>query len=413
MQINKRIVLQPTYMNKFHCIGSKCEDTCCIGWKVDIDKKTFMKYKKNNNIELKPIFQKNITRKHNNKSDMAYGSIKMNNENKCPFLDKELLCKIHGILGEEYLSDTCALYPRVVKQVDGKLERGATVSCPEIARLALLNPNGIEFEQIEEENNIRILVNGILETNGILLKNNIEKYFWDIRIFSLTLLQNRQYSLGERLIILGIIYNKIEKLQELNRLNEIDTLLESFNKMINEGDFKKELNNVPQNLEAQLIVAKSVSDGKVIKGIANKRYAECLEETMIGLECHEEKELENILLKYKDNFNLYYVPYLKEKEHILENFLVNEYYKDMMPFGDYKDIWESYISLCITYSVIKFHLIGMSGYNKGLSDDLVVKLIQSFSKVVLHDNAYVKSIIQAIKDNGYDTLAYMSVLVNN
>lgn len=64
-------------MKEFSCIGSSCEDTCCIGWQVDLDKETYLKYKKVNHPELKNTFQKMISRKHNKKSDRSYGKIKM------------------------------------------------------------------------------------------------------------------------------------------------------------------------------------------------------------------------------------------------------------------------------------------------------------------------------------------------
>lgn len=151
MANGKRIVLQPTYMKEFKCIGGACEDSCCVGWRVDLDKETYLTYKNLQDEELKPLFDKKVNRKHNQKSDASYGNIKMNRDGRCPFLDENNLCKIHGKLGAEYLSDTCTYYPRIVNRVDGKFERSATMSCPEIARLALLNKEGIVFEQYEED----------------------------------------------------------------------------------------------------------------------------------------------------------------------------------------------------------------------------------------------------------------------
>jgi len=34
------------YYDKFECIRSDCEDSCCSGWQVAIDKNTYRKYKK-------------------------------------------------------------------------------------------------------------------------------------------------------------------------------------------------------------------------------------------------------------------------------------------------------------------------------------------------------------------------------
>ncbi len=36
--------LHPLYAKKFRCIGAECEDVCCRGWEVTIDKETYRKY---------------------------------------------------------------------------------------------------------------------------------------------------------------------------------------------------------------------------------------------------------------------------------------------------------------------------------------------------------------------------------
>ena len=53
MSDKKRIVLQPEYMKAFSCIGPACEDSCCIGLRVDLDKETYQKYKKINKAQFR------------------------------------------------------------------------------------------------------------------------------------------------------------------------------------------------------------------------------------------------------------------------------------------------------------------------------------------------------------------------
>ena len=403
-------------MKDFNCIGSKCEDSCCIGWKVFIDKSTYQKYKKIQDIGLKPLFQKMINREHTQNNNVSYGKIKMLENGGCPFLDEESLCKIHRKLGAEYLSDTCALYPRHVNQIDGRLERSAVISCPEIARAALLDSRGIRFEQVEEDIDKRINVHRIFDTEGHLYINKPERYFWDIRLFSLSLLQDRRYKLWERLIILGMVYRRIDKLYSNNNIKEIPSMLQHMSDIIETMDFKKDIEDIPSKIQVQFDLANGIIDLKTQLGIPNYRYKECINETLLGLGFKDGEEIENvesIIKKYEENYNSYLLSYIKEKEYILENYLVNEYFKGVMPFGNYKSIWDSYIFLCILYGMIKLHMIGMAGYHKGLTDDLTLKLIQSFSKVILHNNEYIQGIIKLLKDHEYDSLAYMSILVKN
>lgn len=34
----------PDYYKEFHCIADQCEETCCAGWQIMIDKKSLKKY---------------------------------------------------------------------------------------------------------------------------------------------------------------------------------------------------------------------------------------------------------------------------------------------------------------------------------------------------------------------------------
>ncbi len=417
----ERVVLMPSYMKEFNCIGPACEDSCCLGWRVDLDKQTYLKYDKIQNNTITPIAKKMVKRKHNQKSVDSYGTIKMNPNGSCPFLDEQNLCIIHKDLGEEYLSDTCALYPRYLRKIDGKYERSATMSCPEIARLSLLNPKGINFEQVEESEDIRIKLHSVFDTEGHLFLNKPQRYFWDIRIFSISILQNRKYSLAERLILLGLFYKKIEVLQQNNQIKDIANLIEDMANSIEEKHLKDELKKVPTNTEIQMRLVKKMTEEKTKNGITNERYKECLRETLLGLGflddknviSKEDEEIHLMLQKYEENYEKYLKPYLKEKEYILENYLVNEYFKSLMPFGVYNSIWDSYIFLCMLYSMIKLHLIGMAGYHKGLTDDITIKLIQSFSKIVIHNNQYIQGMIKSLKDNEFDSFAFMAILVKN
>lgn len=410
MNSKKTVILQPDYMKNFKCIGTKCEDSCCVGWNINIDKETFIRYKKVQNRELKPIINKMVTRKHSQKTDEVYGKIKLNNNGRCPFLNQNNLCDIYINIGETYLSDTCTHYPRIVSNIDGKLERSATMSCPEAARLALLNPNGIVFEQIEDDANIR--VNNIVNTEGYEYINKLQRYFWDIRIFSLTLLQNRSYNLEERLIILGITYKKVQNLYENNKMKEIPLMLEDMSNIIHEGVLREEINAVPTNINIQLRLVKEMTDKKVMQGLNNQRYIECLRETLIGIGCIDEENYEIMTQKYNENYHKYAQPYLREKEYILENYLVNEFFKFCMPEG-FDSIWDSYVFICVLYSMVKLNIIGMSGYHNELNDEITIKAIQALSKVVVHNSTYVHGIVKLIKDNEFDSLAYMAILVKN
>jgi lysine-N-methylase len=135
MSEKQRLLLVPQYMNQFSCIGSACEDSCCVGWRVSIDQPTYKKYNRVQDRDMKPLLDKNVTRVRSNGSTENYAKIKMDNKNCCSFLTEDKLCSVQLRLGEDYLSNVCSTYPRVSNRVNGVLEKSATMSCPEAARL--------------------------------------------------------------------------------------------------------------------------------------------------------------------------------------------------------------------------------------------------------------------------------------
>ncbi len=293
-------------------------------------------------------------------------------------------------------------------------ERTLTMACPLAAEKALLNPEPMAFEQFDIIPERDITINaGIFDTEGDSSLVQAEKYFWDLRFFSIGILQDRNYSLDDRLIILGIIYQNIEKLFDNDKHDELPTTLEQMAILIDSDFFRNQLRKFTPNISIQIQMIEAMVYEKVLQGLPSHRYMECLEEILTEFGYQEEAGLDEIIAKCEENYRTYYRPYIMEKEYILENFLVNEFFKERMPFGQYKTIWDSYIYLCVLYSMIKLHLIGLAGYHQGLNDDLTLKLIQSLSKVVVHNVEYIQSVIDVIKENDYDSLAYMSKLIKN
>src|SRR5579862_3929039 len=133
-------VLQPSYVDEFNCLRTNCDDTCCAGWGVVIDKATFEKYQKCTHLTLRPMMDAHIIRDPASTSDQTYSRMEMP-EGHCPFLTERKLCSIQREMGAENLSRACQTFPRAMNVVDGVVERSFYLSCPEATRLVLLNPN--------------------------------------------------------------------------------------------------------------------------------------------------------------------------------------------------------------------------------------------------------------------------------
>lgn len=140
-----RQILIPEYLQDFQCIGGACEDTCCAGWNVTIDKKTFQTYRKVKNPEVSDKLNRYVKRERKQNNDVNYAKFVLDINNKCQMMLEDGLCSIHKYLGEEFLCNTCAIYPRNFAKVGNSVEKSLTLSCPEAARIVLLRQEGIGF----------------------------------------------------------------------------------------------------------------------------------------------------------------------------------------------------------------------------------------------------------------------------
>lgn len=412
MNGNPKIMLMPGYMRRFECLGNGCEDTCCVGWRVDIDEETYKKYRRLRHPELSPLLERSVGRNRSNPSPGNYAKIRLKTDGTCPFLTEERLCRIQLSLGEEYLSDTCYTYPRIYNEVNGVIEKSATLSCPVAAKLALLNPEIMEFDEVGEPLYRPGIIKSRLNTADLRWANRPQRYFWELRIFTIDILQNRTFPLEDRLILLGMFCQKLKEYVDSGRVKDIPSLIETYKRVVADGAIRESLSRMPAQPTIQMKLLKELADQRFPFVVKSARYLQCFAECLYGLQYTQEAKMEEIGERYAQAYTDYYRPFMDEHGYILENYLVNYVFKNMFPF-DRKTVFDAYIMLVVHYALIKLILIGMSAFHKGLTPELVIKLIQSFSRTVEHNTAYLDRVLELLHENGYDTMAWMAVMIRN
>ncbi|EKQ55515.1 MULTISPECIES: flagellin lysine-N-methylase [unclassified Clostridium] len=127
--MNKGInILKVTNYDEFKCTADKCKFTCCEGWDINIDVDTYNKWEKENNNIISNVKIK----KGGGKTEYF---INKNTHETCPFLDRKGLCEIVKSHGEEYLSSTCHMFPRIENVFEDKKELSLSCACPEVVEL--------------------------------------------------------------------------------------------------------------------------------------------------------------------------------------------------------------------------------------------------------------------------------------
>ena len=179
----------PDYYPSFSCIADKCEDTCCAGWQIVIDKKTLKKYTK-----IKGNFRKEIFQNVN----WFQGAFKQDKDKRCAFLNEKNLCNLYLSQGEEGFCKTCREYPRHTEEFEGVREITLSISCPEVARILMNRMEPVSFLSFEREGEEEF------EDFDPFLFSILE----DARKEMIAILQNRDLTMTDRiLLILGMAHD--------------------------------------------------------------------------------------------------------------------------------------------------------------------------------------------------------------
>lgn len=399
-------VLSPKYLKKFKCIGGSCSDSCCIGWDVDIDKHTFRKYYKVKDNKMKEIFQRNL---YNNNQcfneNIDYGNVKLKEGKRCPFLDNENYCVIQSNLGEEYLSNVCSLFPRVINKVDNIYEISLDVSCPEVSRIVLGDIKGIDFEKgkltLEKHIISREVNTTIKESN-----NSKVKYIKEIRNKGIEIIKNKDIDLNIKLFILGDFLEKLEDELKYN-FKGCKVFIQNYNIDKAKEQFEEDENNCIIQVCFLKEVLDSLNVFEEVDSINFKDYTKDLI-NIFKLDNLEDINNQSIpyIKAYKEHNNIF-----KKYSYILENYLVNFMFNNLFPFSETDSVFDGYVMLIIRYSLIKLYLVSMYLKNREESKEQIINFIQVFSKIIEHHKTFLVDTLREVKGKELNNIEFMKTLI--
>ena len=157
----------PKFYKNFLCKADKCKHSCCKGWEIDIDEETAGKYLAMTG-ELGAEIRQNI-----GKNEDSY-FFKLTEDERCPFLQKNGLCKIILNIGEENICEICTMHPRFFTMLDDVELCGVGLSCEKTCELLLGDEKDLVFyiEDTEEE----LSVSEVLAVIGLNLPNEMQEF---------------------------------------------------------------------------------------------------------------------------------------------------------------------------------------------------------------------------------------------
>lgn len=126
----------PDYYKEFSCLADACEDTCCAGWQIVVDKKSLRKYREEKS-DYRKVLKESV--------DFRQETFRQDEHKRCAFLNDNNLCEMYLNLGPDSLCRTCRMYPRHVEEFENVREITLSVSCPEVARILLNKKEPVTF----------------------------------------------------------------------------------------------------------------------------------------------------------------------------------------------------------------------------------------------------------------------------
>lgn len=352
------MILKPQYYDDFRCIADKCSFTCCMEWKINIDKETRKKYDELG-IEYKV-----------DKDGNAY--MPFNECNKCKMLDENGLCSIVKKHGVDYLSYTCDKFPRIYnRRGDDIMECGLSNACPAVLDFFMKLEEPMEFMLYETESG----------EEGNKTNDNI----LPVRDFAIDLMQIRDFPLWIRLYILFMIFDNAcnetsaEKLEGvISTYNSVDNLLKIY-KQLTEIDYEyNKLLDIRNNL------FNSVNSNYKDK-LFYKKYIENYYEKPTYI---DEIMGENKFERFDDWFSKY--------DNFMENVMINMIFNEVLIAGE--DLLDTIYVMLLQQVLIKHTVLLNWCESEQISEINIVEITAYYGRILGHNNNAVTYVRKLCSD---------------
>ncbi len=421
-------LFRPDYSEDFRCIGPACEDSCCEQWTVHVDRSAFEKYQNLPAGPLRTIIDENVLRipepaqASGGSAPAPFAQIRMNSTGKCPLLSSDGLCQIQVEHGEGFLPHSCATYPRATYTIDGVTEKALSLSCPEAARLVLLNPQ-LNTGAVQDD---ELCPRGDFAHEGDACLD----YFLPIRNAALALVENRVYPLWQRLFLLGLFSRRFDTIAPEERPEKVPQLLAGLEATVASGHLRATINTLPEDYARQLDLVLLLAGMMLHRSYIRPRFVECIQAFTEGIGNGPGATLESLTAGYRRAHDYFYAPFFEKHPHILENYLVNTMFRCRFPFGrdwmqkgampstpstiSTPSMTRESVLLTAQFALMKGLLIGVAGYHREqFSASHVVHAVQAASKHFEHHTEFLTEAHALLVDKRLDGQLGLAILLRN
>jgi len=412
-------LIRPAYSESFRCIASECEDTCCRGWNVPVESAACERFKILPAGPLHALIDASLELTPKGPADKSglglegFAKFRMTASNQCPMLTEGRLCRIQAEAGEEFLPHACATYPRIVRSIGGAREISLALSCPEAARLVLLDPDLL----------------GPAEQAAVQMEDAdsgegaswLPPYFWAIRETALKLVRNRTYPLWQRLFLLGTLCRRLDAVAQGEVQRDAASVLADFEAVVALGTLRAEMETLPADPAGHMDVLLRLAGLMLHRSNVRPRFVECVNAFTTGIGNVPGVTMEILTTGYRLAYESHFVPFFELHPYILENYLINTIFRCQFPFGSEgmkegatPSMTREFATLTAQYALMKGLLVGVAGFHgEAFSNEHVVHTVQSASKHFDHHPEFLNLAYELLVESRMDDARGLTILLRD
>lgn len=392
--------LLPLYAQRFSCIGADCEDSCCSGWKVTIDKKTFNAYRRAQNPKLASRLESHVKRIRSQASDGSYARVELLPDSGDCGLLEEHMCSVQKELGEDKLSDTCFAYPRSIHEAAGLYQQTLTLSCPEAARLALLAEDA--FEITTQDIAVRTGTVKNLKAHWGLTVEQMN----DVRFFCVQIVRSEGFELWQKLAVVGLFCESLTGALKNDEQQRVTDIMQETRALIGSEGLAAMFESMQSHYDIQAVTFAMLWQAKGQQ--VRPAHLPVYEAMAAGLGADPQTgQLAEAQLVARYEQGLALLPLaLQLAPALLENYVLNEMLHECFPFGlGGDDPQAQFLRLATRFGLVRFMLAVQCRADAPLpSPRALTRTVQVFARRFQHDEAFASQVNSCFANAGWNQL---------
>jgi lysine-N-methylase len=413
-------VFSPKYLEDFRCAGPDCVDTCCYGWRILIDKKSYYKLKNIPFPKLKETINSSVVRNQESKSSGDFAVIKINELKYCGLLQENSLCGLHAHLGEDYLPDVCASYPKSTTQIrvhqNTVNQQFATSSCPEIAKLIIKRKDSMEI--VEASVNIRPSTSFIHSDAESLSRLNLSSFYAQI------LLHATSDALWQRIMLLNLFSNDFE---QLTSSDSVDDLIERYLSFVGSSSIQQAFSEYRWDSSLTSSIAGGLFSIRSLLGTSSRHYYQLLSQIEQWIikkslgEVSSDDSSPDRLLTFEDFAGAaehimmaneqYWLPWIQKNSEAFARILANEVLRVLLPL-DHQNTIKGTLQMTMHYVLLRFLVtIKAAAQEKPIDDDMFLSVVHPYFREIIHSVTFLEKMTEVLESTGLAKLSRLAMIL--